>query len=164
MLLEPPNFDTTPSWTEKYEQLSTQPSPIMSSLEAPPQLKLKPLLGKLEYSFLNDILSVIITSDQKDKLTIGWAIADLKGADLSVCMHYKTKAKPHRDMQRTLNLNMWKISKEPVGPNTMDETDDLLHNSSLTLKHIKDFTIDKVFQGNIRKYKPTIKGSSYFPK
>ena len=85
-------------------------------------------------------------------------------------MHYKTEAKPYRDMQRTVNLNMWKVSKEPVEPKTTDETDkkkqnDLLHNLSLTLKHIEeqDFTSNKVFQGNIRKYKPTIKGSSYFP-
>ena len=36
MLLEPPNFDTTPSWTKKYKQFLTQPSPSMPSLEAPP--------------------------------------------------------------------------------------------------------------------------------
>ena len=137
---------------------------------------MKPLLEKLEYYFLapNDTLlkfiTSTITSDQENKLAIGWAIANLKGVDLSICMHYKTKAKPHRDMQRTLNLNMWKVSKEPIEPKTIDETDkkeknDLLHNSSLTLKHIEeqDFTTNKVFQENIHKYKPTIKGSSYFP-
>ena len=84
---------------------------------------MKPLLEKLEYSFLDDILLVIITSNQKDKLAVGWAIADLKRADLSICMHYETEAKPHRDMQWTLNLNMWKVGKEPIDPKTIDETD-----------------------------------------
>ena len=84
---------------------------------------MKPLPEKLEYSFLapNDTLSVIITStitsDQEDKLAIGWAIADLKGMDLSVFMHHihcETEAKPHRDMQRKLNPNMREVMKKEV--------------------------------------------------
>ena len=50
LLLEPSKFDTTPSWTEKYKQNLTQPSPAMSTLEAP---QLQPL-GNLEYSFPTD--------------------------------------------------------------------------------------------------------------
>ena len=36
MLLEPSNFDTNPSWIDKYEQLPTQAIPVTPSLEAPP--------------------------------------------------------------------------------------------------------------------------------
>ena len=139
----------------------------MPSLEAP---QLKPLLGNLEYSFLADTPPKIITSAQEDKLTIGWTLTDLKEANLSVCMHYKAEAKPHRNMQRIVNLNMRKVSKEPIEPKTTNETDklkqnNLIHKLSLTLKHIEeqDLTSHKMFQGNIRKFKPTIKGSSYFP-
>ena len=103
-------------------------------------------------------------------MTIGWTLTDLKGANLSVCMHYKTEAKPHRNMQWTVNMNMREVRKEPVEPQTTYETDkpkqnDMIHKLSLTLKHIEeqDFTSHKMFQGNIRKFKPTIKGSSYFP-
>ena len=64
MLLEPPKFSTTPSWTVKYEQLPTQPNLLVPSLEAPPKLELKPLLENLKYSFHgpNDTLPVIIAS------------------------------------------------------------------------------------------------------
>ena len=123
---------------------------------------MKPLPGQIDYSFLDDTLSVIITSNQEDKLAIGWAITDLKGADLFVCMHYETKANPHRDMQWTLNLNMWKVSKEPIEPKITDETDKKEKNNFLTLKQ-QDFTTNKVFQENIHKYKTTINGPSYFP-
>ena len=70
-------------------------------------------------------------------------------------------------MQRTVNLNIRKVSKEHVEPQITNATDkptqtDLL---SLSLKHIEeqDFTSHKMFQGNTHKFKPTIKGSSYFP-
>ena len=131
-LLEPPKFSTIPPWTVKFESLPTQSSPLVPSLEAPPNLELKPLPDKLKYSFLgsNDTLPVIIastlTSDQEQKLmnvlrehkeAIGWTIADLKGIDPSVCMHHihcEAEAKPHRDMQRRLNPNMREIVKKEV--------------------------------------------------
>ena len=132
MLLELPKFSTTPPQTIKYEQLPTQPNPLVPSLEAPPQLELKLLPENLKYSFFrpNGTLPVIIastlTSDQEDKLVnmlkehkeaIGWAIADLKGIDPSICMHHihcETEAKPHRDMQRRLNPKMQKVVKKEV--------------------------------------------------
>jgi hypothetical protein len=77
-------------------------SPI-PSLESPSKLELKPMPDKLKYAFLgaNDTLPVIIASDlQKDqednllevlkehKEAIGWTVADLKGIDPSICMHW----------------------------------------------------------------------------
>ena len=116
-LLEPPKSNTTPPWTVKFEPLPTQSTPLVPSLETPPMLELKPLPEKLKYSFLGpkDTLPVIIAStltpDQEEKLVevlmehreaIGWAVADLKGIDPSVCMHHihcEPESKPHRDMQ-----------------------------------------------------------------
>jgi hypothetical protein len=81
----------------------TSSTPPIPSLESPPKLELKPLPDKLNYAFLgsNDTLPVIIASDlQKDqedsmlailnehKETIGWTVADLKGSNPSICMHW----------------------------------------------------------------------------
>ena len=54
---------------------------------------------------------------KEHKEAIGWTIADLKGMDPYVCMHHihcEAKAKPHRDMQRRLNPNMWEIVKKEI--------------------------------------------------
>ena len=132
ILLEPPTSKTTPLQTIKYEQLSTQSSMLVPSLEAPPTLELKPLPVTLKYVFLgpNDTLPVIfasdLTSDQESQLVgvlkehkkvIGWSIADLKGIDPSICMHdicCEKNTKPYRDMQRRLNLNMREVEKKEV--------------------------------------------------
>jgi hypothetical protein len=81
----------------------TSSTPPMPSLKSPPKLELKPLPNKLKYAFLgsNNALLVIIASDlQKDqednllevlkehKKAIGWTVADLKGIDPSICMHW----------------------------------------------------------------------------
>ena len=66
ILLDTPHDKTTPPWTIKYEPLPTLAStPIVSSLEAPPTLELKPLPAMLKYVFLrpNDTLPTIIASD-----------------------------------------------------------------------------------------------------
>jgi hypothetical protein len=81
----------------------TSSTPPVPSLESPPKLELKPLLDKLKYAFLgaNETLPIIIASDlpkdQEDNLlevlkehkeAIGWTVADLKGIDPSICMHW----------------------------------------------------------------------------
>ena len=126
----------------------------MSTLEAP---QLQPL-GNLEYSFPTNTPPRITTSDQEDKLTIGWTLTNPKEANLP-------EAKP-----QTANLNMRTLSKEHVEPQIINATDkptqtDLPHKPRLSLKHTEeqDFTPHKLFRGNITKFKPTIKGSSYFP-
>ena len=86
---------------------------------------LKSLLD-LKYSFLgeNETFSVIISSkldgSQKGKLietlkmhknALGWTIADIKGINPFICTHniyLEENAKPSREMQRRLNLNMKK--------------------------------------------------------
>ena len=74
------------------------------------------------------------------------------------------------DNQSSSSIDMVNESiQEPVGSKAIDEADvkgknNLLHNSSLTLKHVEQgFIIDKVFKRNGHKCKPTIKGSSYCP-
>ncbi|XP_062150016.1 uncharacterized protein LOC133858551 [Alnus glutinosa] len=92
--------------------------------ESPPKLELKPLPDKLKYAFLgsNDTLSVTIASvlknDQEDcllavlknhKKAIGLTVADLKGIDPSICMHWihlEEDARPSNEAQRRLNPNM----------------------------------------------------------
>ena len=149
LLLEPFKFDTTPSWTEKY-----QPSTDLSMLEAP---QLQPL-GNLTHSVSTATSPRITTSDQENQLTIGWTFTKPKEVNLS-------EAKP-----QTANLHMRTLSKEHVGPQIINTTDkltqtDLPHKPRLSLKHTEeqDFTPHKLFRGNITKFKPTIKGSSYFP-
>lgn len=73
-----------------------------TSIEEPPQLKLKPLLEHLKYANLgeNNTLLVIISASlsvvQEEKLlrvlkeskkTIGWSITNIKGISPSFCMH-----------------------------------------------------------------------------
>jgi hypothetical protein len=110
----------------------TSSTPLVSSLESPPKLELKPLLYKLKYAFLevNDTILVIIASDlQKDqednllevlkehKEAIRWTIADLKGIDPSICMHriyLEEGARPSREAQRRLNPNMKEVVMKEV--------------------------------------------------
>jgi hypothetical protein len=93
---------------------------------------LKTLPDKLKYAFLgaNDTLPVIITSDlQKDqednllevlkehKEAIGWIVADLKGINPSICMHWihlEERARPSHEAQRWLNPNMKEVVMKEV--------------------------------------------------
>ncbi|XP_043717572.1 uncharacterized protein LOC122665485 [Telopea speciosissima] len=126
-------FSGQPPWTYRYEPLpplATSPKP--SSLESPPQLELKPLPHTLKYAFLakEETLPVIISSDLTErqeslllevlsahKAAIGWSLADLKGINLSICMHRiycEDGAKSVRDPQRRLNPNMREVVKNEV--------------------------------------------------
>ena len=148
-LLEPPKFDTTPSWTDKYQHNPTQPSPARSTLEAP---QLQPL-GNLTHSAPTATPPRITTSDQEDQLTIGWTLTNPNKANLP-------EAKPQNLYIRTLNT-------EHVEPHILNATDtpDLPHEHKLSLKQTaeQNFTPHKLFRANITKFKSTIKGSSYFP-
>ena len=64
-LSEPPNFSTTPPWTEKYELLPEIPTPITLSLESPLVLELKPPSIIPEYVCIGpyDMLPVISALD-----------------------------------------------------------------------------------------------------
>ncbi|XP_070050853.1 uncharacterized protein [Nicotiana tomentosiformis] len=76
--------------------------PAKPSIEAPPQLELKPLPSHLRYAFLgpNSTLPVIISSGLLDvqveqllqvlkecKTAISWTIVDIKGISPAFCMH-----------------------------------------------------------------------------
>ena len=142
LLLEPLQFDTTPSWTEKYQPNLTQPNTDLSMLEAP---QLQPL-GNLTHSVSTATSLRITTSDQEDQLTIGWTFSKPKEANIP-------DAKPHMTKH-----------VEPPNLNATD-TPDLPHEHKLSLKQTaqQNFTPHKLFRGNITKFKSTIKGSSYFP-
>ena len=115
---------------EPLPKLETEP--LCSSIQAPPQLELKPLPELLKCIFLGSekTLPVIIASDltleQEDQLmdvlkahreAIGWTITYLKGISPSICMHHiytEDSTKPTREMQRRLNPNMQEVVKMEV--------------------------------------------------
>ncbi|XP_070031630.1 uncharacterized protein [Nicotiana tomentosiformis] len=102
------------------------------SIEAPPQLELKPLPSHLRYAFLgpNSTLPIIISSGLLDvhveqllqvlkecKNAIGWTIVDIKGISLTFCMHkilLEDRHKPSIEHQRRLNPNMKEVVKKEV--------------------------------------------------
>ncbi|XP_070045838.1 uncharacterized protein [Nicotiana tomentosiformis] len=106
--------------------------PAKPSIEAPPQLELKPLPSHLRYAFLgpNSTLPIIISSGLLDvqveqllqvlkecKNAIGWTIADIKGISPAFCMHkilLEDGHKPSREHQRRLNPNMKEVVKKKV--------------------------------------------------
>ena len=54
---------------------------------------------------------------KRHKKAMGWSIADLKGIDQSLCIHYihlEENAKTSREMQRHLNPNMKEVVKKEV--------------------------------------------------
>ena len=69
-LLEPLNFSTTPSWTEKYEPLLEISTPIAPSLELPLVLELKPSSIIPAYVCIGpyDMLQLINASDPTPNL------------------------------------------------------------------------------------------------
>ncbi|XP_070040254.1 uncharacterized protein [Nicotiana tomentosiformis] len=102
--------------------------PAKPSIEAPPQLDLKPLPSHLRHAFLgpNSTLHAIISSGLLDVLVeqllqvlkecknaIGWTIADIKGISPAFCMH-KIGHKPSREHQIRLNPNMKEVLKKEV--------------------------------------------------
>ncbi|CAA7394772.1 unnamed protein product [Spirodela intermedia] len=95
-------------------------------------LKLKPLPSSLKYMFLeeNNSFPVIIAADlsdeqeeelldvlRKNKKAMGWKMDDLRGIDMSVCMHniyLEEGARTSREPQRRLNPNMMEIVKKEI--------------------------------------------------
>ncbi|XP_031279109.1 uncharacterized protein LOC116137554 [Pistacia vera] len=105
---------------------------LVSSIESPPKLELKPLTPTLNYAYLgNDqTLPIIITSNltikEEEKLlkvlsdhktTIGWIIADIKGISPTMCMHkmlLEEDSKPTREAQRRLNAHLQEVVRVEV--------------------------------------------------
>ncbi|CAM8993679.1 unnamed protein product [Rhodiola kirilowii] len=105
---------------------------FLPSIVQAPEVELKPLPGHLKYAFLgeNNTLPVIIKSgleaDQerrlievisRNKLAIGWTLADLRGISPAVCMHrilHEEGARPSREPQRRLNPIMMEIVQKEI--------------------------------------------------
>ncbi|PIN10583.1 hypothetical protein CDL12_16826 [Handroanthus impetiginosus] len=111
----------------------TAPSKVLKpSIEEPPTLELKPLPNHLRYVYLgeSDTLPVIISSSLSDvqvekllrvlkdhKSTIGWIIVDIKGINLSFCMHkilLEDDQKPFVESQRRLNPIMKEVVNNEI--------------------------------------------------
>ena len=132
-LLNLPQPSHSLPWSVKIEPLPERKiEPIRPSIQAPPQLELKPLPESLKYVFLGSkktlpvIIASNLTTEQENQLVnilktykeaIGWTVADLKGISPSICMHHiytEDNAKPTREMQRRLNPNMQEVVKKEV--------------------------------------------------
>nr|GEX85383.1 DNA-directed DNA polymerase [Tanacetum cinerariifolium] len=103
-----------------------------SSIEEPPELKLKDLPSHLEYAYLEgvDKLPVIIAKDLKDdekeallkvlkshKRSVAWKITDIKGIDPYFYTHkilMEEDYKPAVQSQRWLNLKIHEVIKKEV--------------------------------------------------
>nr|GFA45507.1 reverse transcriptase domain-containing protein [Tanacetum cinerariifolium] len=103
-----------------------------SSIEEPPELKLKELPSHLEYAYLEgaDKLQVIIPKDLKvdeieallkvlksHKRAIAWKIADIKGIDPRFCTYkilMEEDYKPTVQSQRRVNPKIHKVIKKEV--------------------------------------------------
>nr|GEX45127.1 reverse transcriptase domain-containing protein [Tanacetum cinerariifolium] len=103
-----------------------------SSIEEPPELKLKELPSHLKYAFLEDFgkLPVIIAKDLKDvekealikvlkphKRAIAWKIFNIKGIDLRFCTHkilIEEDYKPAVQSQRRVNPKIHDVIKKEV--------------------------------------------------
>ncbi|CAA7407940.1 unnamed protein product [Spirodela intermedia] len=95
-------------------------------------LELKHLPSSLKYIFLeeNNSFPIIIAADlsdeqeeelldvlQKNKKVMGWKMDDLRGIDMSVCMHriyLEEGTRINREPQQRLNPNMMKIVKKEI--------------------------------------------------
>ncbi|CAA7405269.1 unnamed protein product [Spirodela intermedia] len=95
-------------------------------------LELKPLPSSLKYMFLeeNNSFPVIIAADlsdeqeeelldvlRKNKKAMDWKMDNLRGIDMSVCMHsiyLEEGARTSREPQQRLNPNMMKIVKKEI--------------------------------------------------
>ena len=96
------SMDANKSKSRKEQLVPSRKKPN-PSLESPPKLKLKSLLGTLEYVLLREentssvIVSSFLDDKQKSKLLSilrehkeisGWTIVDVKGISPVDCMHY----------------------------------------------------------------------------
>ncbi|GKB69294.1 hypothetical protein Tco_0930706 [Tanacetum coccineum] len=105
---------------------------IKSSIDDPPEFKLKDLPSHLEYAFLEGTykLPVIIYKELKDeekdallkvlkshKRAIAWKISDIKGIDPSFCTHkilMEDDFKPAIQHQRRVNPKIHEVIKKEV--------------------------------------------------
>ncbi|KAD5317997.1 hypothetical protein E3N88_17943 [Mikania micrantha] len=118
---------------EVFEVMDRKAEPkALPSVEDPPSVELKELLGHLEYAFLDGesrlpvIISAALLSGEKAKLlevlkthkkVIAWKIMDIKGINPSFCTHkilMEEDFKPVVQHQRCLNPNMQDIVKKEV--------------------------------------------------
>ncbi|GKE12673.1 reverse transcriptase domain-containing protein [Tanacetum coccineum] len=112
----------------KCEELKT----VKSSVDEPPELKLKDELSHLEYAFLEGTnkLPVIIAKNLKDeenerlikvlksyKQAIAWKLSDIKGIDPQFCTHkilMEDDFKPAVQHQRRVNPKIHEVIKKEV--------------------------------------------------
>nr|GFA69935.1 reverse transcriptase domain-containing protein [Tanacetum cinerariifolium] len=105
---------------------------VKSSIDEPPELKLKELPSHLEQAFLEetDKLPIIISKELKDdekssllkvlkshKWAIAWKISDIKGIDPRFCTHkilMKDDFKSMVQHQRRVNLKIHEVIKKEV--------------------------------------------------
>ncbi|GKB23394.1 reverse transcriptase domain-containing protein [Tanacetum coccineum] len=111
-----------------FEEIKT----IKSSIDDPPELKLKDLSSHIEYAFLEgtDKLPVIISKELKDdekaallkvlkthKRAIAWKFSDIKGINPSFCTHkilMEDNFKPAVQHQRRVNPKIHEVIKKEV--------------------------------------------------
>nr|GEY11319.1 reverse transcriptase domain-containing protein [Tanacetum cinerariifolium] len=104
-----------------------------SSINEPPEVKLKDLLPHLEYAFLegDEKLPIIIAKDlsieektalimvlKSHKRAIAWTLSDIKGIDPKFCTHkflMKEDFKPAVQHQRKVNLKIHNVIKNEGG-------------------------------------------------
>ncbi|GJX70182.1 reverse transcriptase domain-containing protein [Tanacetum coccineum] len=109
-----------------------EPKTEKSSIDDPPELKLKDLPSHLEYAFLEGTykLPVIIAKDLKEdekarllkvlkshKCAIAWKISDIKGIDPQFCTHkilMEDDTKPAIQHQRRVNPKIHEVIKKEV--------------------------------------------------
>jgi hypothetical protein len=117
------------SWRSKIKEFPPRSIESIPSSVQPPKPDLKPLPFNLKYSFLGEnatfpvIISSKLNAHQEGKLlqtlkmhknSLRWTIANIKGISPLICTHriyLEENAKPFREMQRRLNLNMKEVVK-----------------------------------------------------
>ncbi|CAN6726190.1 unnamed protein product [Malus baccata var. baccata] len=137
------NIEATTMHTHGMHEVSLAVPPVMVSLRwwlplnhchhnLPPTLELKSLPSHLKYVFLGDdetlpvIISCSLTTQEEGKLVrvlkeyktvIGWTLADIKGINLTTCMHrilLDEGSKTSREAQRRLNPPMMEVVKKEI--------------------------------------------------
>ncbi|XP_022891734.1 uncharacterized protein LOC111406565 [Olea europaea var. sylvestris] len=121
-------LDTNPPYTRKryFEELGTEPTKPLPSIQHLRKLELKQLPPHLRYAYLGKsctlhvIISNIVSKVEEEKLlrvlrenktAIGWIIVDIKGISPSLYMHkilMEENFRPTIESQRRLNPNMKK--------------------------------------------------------
>ena len=105
---------------------------MLSSMEQPPTLELKPLPSHLKYAYLERdgkllvIISALFTDEQEQHLlqvikdhkrAIGWTLVGILGISPSFCTHkiiLEEDVKPVRQPQRRLNPQLMEVVKKEV--------------------------------------------------